>query len=382
MAGAEPGEPFYDAWTRYRSAIQVLYGSELRAMSGAIEVRPPALEEDLLGNALQASTALTELLAGEIETLEGAAYEITAIRLLALATIDMAIADDLAALAPTVAGDEAREERAQRPGSAMSAVLGDALAVLQPPSGDPFRRLVIAGGQELDLPQSKDVLLGSFDAATHGIVGDAAAASVSTVSIVAGAGAERLRELASFEWHDLMRKLSGPLRRPLHWAARFLHEGIEKLQAALDGPGAGAVEAVKEWASDVSEKFGAGRLESWLTKKYGVDGMIADLQPQIENSKSEPRNLVRAAGELEDLAARFHSQMTFARRAAWLVGRARKWLFHIHPPVSEVAVIFAAATATGCVVWLGDDYLDAPRGGWTSNLRFIRGVDPITREAV
>jgi hypothetical protein len=365
---------FEVAWTSYRSAIQDLYEASVEdiATTPGFRLRQPA--EERVAAALEASDALTGVLRDDVESQDGDRQEIAIVRLLAAATIDLSIAYDLVPYEP-----ELNPELWDGP--VLTATLAEALVVLDSASDDVFRRLIIAGGAPMGADELKQQLERSVNAATQSILSDSSSAAVSTVSILLGGAAGHLRHALNLPIDNIFAKLNHSVRR----VGRFIHNAIRKVIATLDGVADNMREEIGEWVGDRAEELGAGPFERWLARRYNAEAMMGQLHQEIKvvtvTSELQLVTLAQGASELDILAAKFHSQMKFARRVAWLVCHARRFL-HVVAPWGDIAVIAGAVVATGGVVALGDDYLDGPDGGGLPRLRVIRGVMPIAQEAL
>lgn len=370
MATSMAAPSFEAAWSNYRGAIQDLYGASVEDIATTPDFRLTEPSENQVEAAAAASGVLTEVLADEVESDHGD-REVALIRLLAAATIDLSLAHDLAPYDP-----EARREQRHTP--VLASTLGESLLVLDSASEDVFRRLIVAGGAPMTLDESKQHLERSVTAATQSILSDTSSAAVAAISILLG-------PLIGAGLHEAVVQPIDTIFDHLHrprWAVRFARNGVKKVMATLGGFAAGVRNSVGDWAEREASELGSGLLEKWLANRYQATQMMEELRTQIAATTQPPEVLARAASDLDILSAKFHSQMRFVRRAAWLVSHARRFLFLVAPPWSEIAVLAGAVVTTGCVVCVGDDYLDGPAGGRIPRLNMIIGLMPITLDAL
>jgi hypothetical protein len=369
---SEQGDP---AWPNYRRAIEELYGSSVEQIATNPELRLIDPSNDQVELALTASEVLTESLRGDVEV-GGQRNEVAVIRLLAAATIDLGILYDLVAFDPELPNLPERP-RAGWGRSVLADSLGEALPVLDAHPSEVFQRLIIAGGSALTVIEARERLCESMGAATQGTLSDTSSAAIAAVSILLGSAIGYVQEAVTVPLHDIF----GRLMRHTRWVGRALRNAVEKVAATLDGALEGARTATREWIEDRAERLGSNALERWLGGMYGADAMVAELTAAIMSKGKDANALMRGASGVELLAARFHAQMKFARRVAWLVSHTRAFLFGISPPVGMIAVLAGSVVATGGAVFLGADYLDAGKSKIAS-LGLVTGIEPIARGAL
>lgn len=362
--------PFEEAWSNYRGAIEELYGASLAEIATTPGFRLNEPGEEQVESAFVASESVAQVLTVGMESDDGD-REVGIIRLLAAATIDLSIANDLAPFDPQVGYE-------QRGATVLASTLGESLLVLDSASEEIFQRLIIAGGAPMTIDEAKQHLEQSATAATQGILSDTSSAAIAAISILLGpAIGAGLHEAVGQPIDAIFDHLNRP-----RWAIKFVRNGVKKVMTTLDGFADDVRRSVGEWAENEASELGSGFLEQWLANRYQANQMIEAVRAQIETTDKSSEALARAASDLDILAAKFHGQMRFVRHTAWLVSHARRFLFHIAPPWSEIAVLAGAVVTTGCVVCIGDDYLDGPTGGGIPRLRMIRGVMPIVVDAL
>jgi hypothetical protein len=167
-------------------------------------------------------------------------------------------------------------------------------------------------------------------------------------------------------FHDLARRV-GRVRRV---AINFVLNAIKKLLGFLGVDSAWAHEQV----AGLVELQIPALIRRALTTLYRRDHIEQNLAHLIA---AAPTEQVMGAAEVElvHLGKRFAKNMEITGGAVRALNKVRRWLFHVAPPHSHIAVTTAYVVATGFAVSAGGDYLDA------IPIDFVPGVQTIVRDA-
>jgi hypothetical protein len=355
------------AWSRYRESIEQIY--ELPA-GIIVESRDARIREppggDLIERALVRSDELRAVILAELLSNDsGVRRELAMTQLGAAATIDLSIADDLARLEPA---ETDPPEFAELDAPSLTNTFAAAAVILEASGEDPWEPILAGGAEPPGGP--REALELQTRSVTKSIIDDTHKVVMSATNGLSGMAAGYLVVAVSVPTEDIFHDLAHRVGRIRRAAINFVLGGIKKLLASL---GVDA-DLIRHGVTQFVELQARAVVRKALTTLYDSNSIERDLVCRIANAPSE-QAMAPAEVKLADLRRRFTKQMEVTDGTVHALNKVRRWLFHVAPPYSHIAVTAAYVIATGFAVSAGGDYLD-----W-GPIDFVPGVQAIVRNA-
>jgi|SRR5215208_2978171 len=379
--------PSYEqAWAEYRQALERLYESPVEAMSGFGEgdvvPEPEETLADRAENVVAVSQRLGEVIARDLEAEDHEQRELAELKLLSVASSDVAVANDLARRAQD-SSIEATDRASELPG-----VMAEVRPILDVPLEQGIRGLM---GVQLeaeqiedlvtdDLPAAKRRLREAATGAVGSIQGDAARVCGFALSGLAPVPLADLQKVGQWVLSQLMDKIGEGASRLLRWAARLLASAVEKILKILPKDWQDDVRnAVLGWLTNLEKEY-EGLWEKLLAWVYQTKDLRNEINQRIDGVPPtlDPTRLDAASSQAGQLADKFATQRRVLSLVVRGLGFANKWIIAL--PYGAIGLGAAYVIAIGYAVFAGGDYLDWNRP-WAQYLDFVPGVLSVVRQA-
>jgi hypothetical protein len=373
-------QDYQTVWTAYQEAIARLYERPITAIAERGE-GDIAQVTDLDARAqavVERSVELGQVTAQGLELPDPNQRELSQLQLLAAATFDLAIANDLVRRA----GEDVPDDVIER-GPTLPRALVELQSILNtlPEAGILALLQVERAIGPSTAPAAKQALQDGASGALIDIRDDAARAGQAALSGLLELPIPPLKNAATVLIDELMVDLGAQVSVLLSKAAQLIVNAIDKLWNALGKQAQDeARQQAVQWIDDLRSGTLFGKL---LDKLYELELIKQEIGQQINSApdtlKADDFNA--ASQQMSTLAEKFRKQKEVL---IWLIrglALTRIWILGMQP-WGPIALTTAYVVAIGYIVYAGGDYVDWFRMGTTQYLDFVPGVRSIIRQAL
>lgn len=359
------------AWADYQQAMQNL--SDDRGGDFA-------MVEDAGDDLLEASAAMRESLADEIEMNELAEW-----KLLASATYDLAIAADMLDAGMEPADDRATASYDDR--AVLSEVMLDRtlITVLDASLSDgveDFIDLSRGDGFPIEMPEARDKLLEKIAGYRGLIVDNSAELSQRAVgAAIPLVGNDLVQQAAATIAQDFVASLPENAGLWLRRAAKLVAEAFNKLLTLIGAAWSEKIqEVIDDWIQKIDQEENRSLVASWLDALYQSKDIVKEVEERIVEAEKNA-NLTAAMCEkyaeaLQTLEERNGQRKELVSKLLKVMGWIEAKLLTL-VPWGPVAVYLIYASVLGYAVYSGGDYLDwyrTERFEWLDRIAGLRSV--------